>query len=387
MTEIKTLSYSCRTRIFLGIGAYRKLPEILNGLNTNNIFLLSDSGVASTDFFKLVEDILTEKNIKFEIFSDIETDPSDKTVEKAYAIYQKSKPSALITLGGGSTIDVGKAVAILATNGGRIHDYEGIDLFANPPLTIIAIPTTTGTGSEVSGSCVITDTTRGLKMSVRSASLNPAEIAILDPLALKTLPVEVATDSGMDAFVHAFESHISLNANPVTDALTLNAIELISSNITPFVSDRSDLDAGLKMLCGASLAGMGFSNTGLGNIHCMARFIGAFFHVSHGLSNAVCLPYGAEFNLTANPDKYARIALAMGDDISGLSSMEAGEKAVKAIWKLCKDIGIPEKLRDIGVEKEKLPEIARRCFEANYNRWNPRYTEENDFLALLEKAW
>ncbi|MBL7213905.1 MAG: iron-containing alcohol dehydrogenase [Desulfobacteraceae bacterium] len=371
----------------MGIGAYRKLPEILNGLNTNNIFLLSDSGVASTDFFKLVEDILTEKNIKFEIFSDIETDPSDKTVEKAYAIYQKSKPSALITLGGGSTIDVGKAVAILATNGGRIHDYEGIDLFANPPLTIIAIPTTTGTGSEVSGSCVITDTTRGLKMSVRSASLNPAEIAILDPLALKTLPVEVATDSGMDAFVHAFESHISLNANPVTDALTLNAIELISSNITPFVSDRSDLDAGLKMLCGASLAGMGFSNTGLGNIHCMARFIGAFFHVSHGLSNAVCLPYGAEFNLTANPDKYARIALAMGDDISGLSSMEAGEKAVKAIWKLCKDIGIPEKLRDIGVEKEKLPEIARLCFEANYNRWNPRYTEENDFLALLEKAW
>lgn len=384
---METLSYSCRTKIFLGIGAYKKLPELLDGLNSDDVFLLSDNGVASTDFFRLVKDTLKESNIRFKVFTDIETDPSDKTVEKAFEIYQESKPSALITLGGGSTIDVGKAVAILVTNGGRIHDYEGIDLFTNPPLTIIAIPTTTGTGSEVSGSCVITDSTRGLKMSIRSAGLNPAEIAILDPLALKTLPVEVATDSGMDAFVHAFESYISLNANLVTDALTLNAIELISANIKHFVSDRSNLDAGLKMLCGASLAAMGFSNTGLGNIHCMARFVGAFFHVSHGLSNAVCLPFGAEFNLPANPDKYARVAQAMGEDISGLSSMAAGEKAVEAIRKLCNEVGIPQKLRDIGVEKEKLAEIARLCFKADYNRWNPRYTEEKDFLALLEKAW
>ncbi len=384
---MEMLSYSCRTRILLGIGAYKKLPELLNGLNSDYVLLLSDNGVASTDFFRLVKDTLKESNIRFKVFTDIETDPSDTTVEKAFEIYQEFKPSALITLGGGSTIDVGKAIAILATNGGRIHDYEGIDLFANPPLSIIAIPTTTGTGSEVSGSCVITDTTRGLKMSIRSAGLNPAEIAILDPLALRTLPVEVATDSGMDAFVHAFESYISLNANLVTDALTLNAIELISANIKQFVSDRSNLDAGLKMLCGASLAAMGFSNTGLGNIHCMARFVGAFFHASHGLSNAVCLPYGAEFNLTANPDKYARVAQAMGEDISGLSSMAAGEKAVEAIGKLCKEVGIPQTLRDIGVEKEKLSEIARLCFQADYNRWNPRYTEEKDFLALLEKAW
>ncbi len=384
---MEMLSYSCRTRILLGIGAYKKLPELLNGLNSDYVLLLSDNGVASTDFFRLVKDTLKESNIRFKVFTDIETDPSDTTVEKAFEIYQEFKPSALITLGGGSTIDVGKAIAILATNGGRIHDYEGIDLFANPPLSIIAIPTTTGTGSEVSGSCVITDTARGLKMSIRSAGLNPAEIAILDPLALRTLPVEVATDSGMDAFVHAFESYISLNANLVTDALTLNAIELISANIKQFVSDRGNLDAGLKMLCGASLAAMGFSNTGLGNIHCMARFVGAFFHASHGLSNAVCLPYGAEFNLTANPDKYARVAQAMGEDISGLSSMAAGEKAVEAIGKLCKEVGIPQTLRDIGVEKEKLSEIARLCFQADYNRWNPRYTEEKDFLALLEKAW
>ncbi len=387
MTEIKTLSYSCRTKIFMGIGAYGKLPEICEGLDVRNVLLLSDNGVAATDFFKLIKDNLNDNHIGFDIFTDIETDPSDTTVEKAYAVYQENSPPALIALGGGSTIDVGKAVAILATNGGRIQDYEGIDMFANPPLPMIAIPTTAGTGSEVSGSSVITDTTRGLKMSIRSAGLNPAEIAILDPLAIKSLPIEVATYSGMDAFVHAFESYISLNANLVTDAMTLNAIELISSNIRPFVANRGNLDAGLRMLCGASLAAMGFSNTGLGNIHCMARFIGALFHLSHGLSNAVCLPGGAEFNLMANPDKYARVALAMGENVSGLSSMEAGERAVGAIRKLCKDLGIPEKLRDIGVEREKLAEIARLCFEADYNRWNPRYSTEKDFVALLEKAW
>lgn len=387
MPKPKILSYACPTKIFMGVGAYEKLPDILRGLGTKHVFLLSDNGVASTDFFTHVEGVLKENSINFDVFTDIESDPSDTTVEKAYAMYRERKPTALITLGGGSTIDVGKGVAILATNGGRIHDYEGTDKFAKAPLPIIAIPTTTGTGSEVSASCVITDTTRGLKMSIRSASLNPAEIAILDPLAVTSLPAQVAIDSGMDAFVHAFESYLSLNANLITEAMTLSAIELIAHNIGPFVSNRGNLDAGQAMLCGASLAAMGFGNTGLGNIHCMARFIGAFFHVSHGLSNAVCLPGGAEFNLMANPQKYAKVALAMGENISGMSPMAAGRVAVEAIKKLCKDFGIPETLREIGVEKGKLHEMARLCFEADYNRWNPRYTTENDFLALFEKAY
>ena len=387
MMDFKVLTYACPTKIYLGIGAHQRLPEICRDLRVDHLFLLSDGGVISTDFFGAVEKILKENEIRYETFSDIEPDPSDRTVEKAYEIYKANQPTAFITLGGGSTIDVGKAVAILATNGGRIHDYEGIDTFSHPPLPIIAIPTTTGTGSEVSGSCVITDTTRGLKMSIRSASLNPAKIAILDPLALTSLPVTVATDSGMDAFVHAFESYISLNANPVTDAMNLAAIGLIAQNIRPFVANRANLNAGLNMLCGASLAAMGFSNTGLGNVHCMARFVGAFFHVTHGLSNAVCLPYGAEFNLMAIPEKYAKVAVAMGENISNLSTMEAGEKGVEAIKKLCHDLHIPQRLRDIGVQKEKLPEMARLCFEANYNRWNPRYTTEEDFLVLLEKAF
>jgi len=387
MDSSKVLTFLSPTKIYLGVNSHEKLNGIIAERGIKQLFFLCDGNVVGTQVFKSVENILKKNLVKFEVFTEIEPDPSAKTVEKAYSIYQTIEAPALVALGGGSTIDVGKAVGILATNGGRIHDYEGIDKFSNPPLPLIAIPTTAGTGSEVSGSCVITDTERGLKMSIRNATLNPAKIAILDPMTLISLPATVAAHSAMDAFVHAFESYISLNASPITDALNLHAIELIAHNVRTFVSNRSNLDAGLRMLCAANLAGMAFGFTGLGNVHCMARFVGAFFHVSHGLSNAICLPYAAEFNLIANPEKYARVALAMGENIYGLTTIEAGQKAIGAMKQLCKDLNIPEKLRDVGGTKDKIDEMARLAFEANYNRWNPRYTTYEDFLVLFEKAY
>jgi len=284
-------------------------------------------------------------------------------------------------------MDVAKAVGILATNGGRIHDYEGIEKFSTPPPPLIAIPTTAGTGSEVSGSCVITDTDKGLKMSIRHASMNPADVAILDPLALRTVPAHVAAHSGLDAFVHAFESYISRQANPFTDAVNLHALELISSNIRQFTANRNNLEAGLNMLCGSALAGMAFGQTGLGNVHCMARFVGAFFHLSHGLSNALCLPHVAVFNMPANPAKYARVALAMGEAVQGLPELDAARCAISAIRDLCQDLDIPSRLRDAGVEEDKLDEMAQLCVEANYNRWNPRDTSLRDFQRLFREAF
>jgi alcohol dehydrogenase len=348
---------------------------------------LSDKGVAATEIFASVSNILKENKITFDVFTAIDPDPKDKNVEEAFQLYKAKQPPVLLALGGGSTMDVGKAIGILATNGGRIHDYPGVDKFSNPPLPLIAIPTTAGTGSEVSHSCVITDTKRGLKMSVHSVSLNRAKVAILDPLALRSLPATVAAHAGMDAFVHALESYVALAANPITEAVTLHAMELIAENIRPFVSNRNNLDAGLQMLYGANLAAMGFSNTGVGNIHCMARFVGAYFHISHGLSNAICLPYGAEFNVIANPEKYARVAFAMGEDIDGLTPMEAGRKAIEAMKQMNRDVGIPERLREIGLTEDKIPELAQLCVEADYNRWNPRHTTYEDFVELWKKAY
>ena len=383
----KILSYLCPTQLYMGSHSHRQLDAVLNAFGAKQVFLISDPGIAATETYAMIENALREYQVSFDTFTEIESDPSDRTVEKAYEYYQRGKAPVLLALGGGSTIDVAKAVAILATNGGRIHEYEGFDKFSNRPLPLIAIPTTAGTGSEVSAVASVTDTSRGLKMSIRSAALNPADVAILDPVVLGSLPETVAIHAGMDAFIHALESYVSLNANPITDAGNLYAIELVAHNIRPFVAHRDDLEAGLNMLCAASFGAMGFSNTGAGNVHCMARFVGAFFHVPHGLATAVCLPCATEFNLEASPTKFARVASAMGEDIQGLSLDEAGEKAVKAIKQLCKDLGIPQKLRDVGVTENKIPEMAKLAFEADYNRWNPRYTSEDDFHMLYKKAF
>ena len=381
------LSFYCPTNIYMGNGSHRKLDDLVKGWNIHKLFLVVDPAVLKTKIYSLVEDLLKKNKVIFESYSEIEPDPSVKTVEKAYELHKKSGASTLLAMGGGSTIDVGKAVGILATNGGRIQQYEGIEKFSIPPLPLIAIPTTAGTGSEVSGSCVITDSDRNLKMSIRHASLNPAKVAILDPIALESLPANVAAHAAMDAFVHAFESYIALNASPITDGINLYAMELISQNVRPFVANRANLDAGSNMACASNLAGITFGLTGLGNVHCMARFVGAFFHVSHGLSNAICLPYAAEFNLIANPRKYARVAMAMGENIQGMTEIEAAYRAIDAIKRLCRDLGIPEKLREIKASEDKLPEMAKLCVEANYNRWNPRHSTYDDFLNLFMKAF
>ena len=381
------LSFHCPTKIYMGINSHQKLNDIIKEWKIEKIFVVADGAIVKTEIFESMEKILKDNKVAFDLFSEIEPDPSAATVEKAFDLYKKSQAPVVLAMGGGSTIDTGKSVGILAKNGGRIADYEGMEKYSIPPLPLIAIPTTAGTGSEVSASCTITDTDRGLKMSIRHPTLNPARIAILDPIALKTLPESVASHAAVDAFVHAFESYISLNANPITDALNLHAMELMSQNIRQFVSDRTDLEAGLNMACASNLAGITFGLTGLGNVHCMARFVGAFCHVSHGLSNAVCFPAAAEFNLIANPKKYARVAVAMGENIAGLTEMEAAKKAFNAIKLMCLDLGIPDKLRNIGATEDMLTEMAELSFNAGYNKWNPRYTTCEDFLELFKKAY
>jgi alcohol dehydrogenase len=387
MSSMHVAAFLCPTRVLMGLNAHVQVEEVLNGWRSERLFIAVDRALVQSEMYLNVLAILKRIGVRFSIFTEIEPDPSAHTVAKAFEVCRADSATALLAIGGGSTIDVAKAVGILATNGGRIHDYEGIEKFSTPPLPLLAIPTTAGTGSEVSGSCVITDTDRNLKMSIRHAALNPAKVAVLDPLAVRTLPATVAAHSGMDAFVHAFESYLSLNGSPMTDGLNLYAIELISRHLRSFVANRNNLEAGLNMLCGSCLAGMTFGLTGLGNVHCMARFVGAFFHVSHGLSIATCLPYAAEFNLLANPGKYARIAHAMGEDVHGLSDIEAGRRALRAIGDLCRDLGIPSTLREIGATEDALPVMARLCTEANYNRWNPRHTTYEDFLALFRTAY
>lgn len=378
-------SFFCPTRIHFGSGAHEKLADLFESLNSKRVFVTADPAMRSSPILARILAMLDQAGVAHAVFSDIEPDPSDTTVTKAFEQCRAHQATAILALGGGSTIDVGKAAGILMTNGGRINDYEGIEVFRTPPLPLVAIPTTAGTGSEVSGSCTITDTTRKLKMSIRHAALNPARIAILDPMALRTLPQHVAVHSGIDAFVHAFESFISRGATPFTDALNLRAISLIAGSIRDFAADRTNERAGLDMLMGSAMAGMCFGQTGLGNVHCIARFVGAYFHVSHGLSNALCLPAVAAFNRPAAVARYAQVAPLLG--VTDLVPDEAASLlTVDAITRLCRDLGVPAHLRDIGAQEAVYEEMADLCVAAGYDRWNPRPTTREDFLMLLRQA-
>ena len=385
MNPMPVSSYFCPTRIVMGMGARSALRGILQAHAVTDLLLMADRALLHTPFFADIQDIIAELGAQAHVFSDIEPEPSAETVHKAFAFQQEKGATLTVAVGGGSTMDAAKAVGILATNGGRIADYEGIEKFSNPPLPLIAIPTTAGTGSEVSGSCVISDTQGQRKMSIRHASLNPAKYAILDPQALASAPQHVIAHAGVDAFVHAVESYISKQANPFTDAVNLHAIELIHGNIRQLVANPANATAGLAMLSGSALAGMAFGQTGLGNVHCIARFIGARFHLSHGLSNAICLPAVAEFNRLASPEKYARMARAMGADTTGMSLWEAASLAVELIQTLCRDLDIPASLSALGVEAEALEGMAQACSEAGYEKWNPRLTTRADFQGLLDR--
>ena len=293
---------------------------------------------------------------------------------------------AIVVLGGGSAIDVAKGVAIVMTNGGSIADYEGDSRFNIAPLPLVAVPTTAGTGSEVSGAAVISDTKRGVKMAIRHPVYGPATHAILDPLAVSTTPRSVAVNSGIDAFVHALESYVSKAATPFSDALNRHAMRLISTHIRAYVDDPGNEAAALGMLCGSSMAAASFGVTGTGNVHCMAMSLGSFHALPHGLCIALLLPHVAAFNASAAPRRFADVARDMGEATDGLGDAEAADRALVAIRQMTADLGVSGGLAAAGVPAGILPAAADRCFALDYNRWNPRFTTRDQYLQLFESA-
>ena len=341
MSFIHVYKSHCPTRILLGHDSRHEVINIITNHGWKRVFLVVDPALVDSIVYRTLKAGLSSVGADVIEFSHIEPEPKDITVDSALEMSQSFAPEVLIVLGGGSAIDVAKAVAIVMSNGGHITDYEGIEKFSKKPLPLIAIPTTAGTGSEVSGAAVITDTTRNVKMAIRHTEFGPATYAILDPLAISTAPSHVAMHAGIDVFVHAFESYLSKLANPFTDAYNLHAMRLISKNIRPYVANRENQEVAFNMLCGSSMAAMSFGSTGTGNVHCMAMALGSVYPIPHGLANAVCLQHVAEFNFIANPKRFKDVAVSMNENIQGLSNLEAGRKAIDAIKTLCIDLNVP----------------------------------------------
>jgi len=387
MSRINVSNFYIPTKIVKGMGALEHIGTEAKALKASKALIVTGKNLAKIGYANNIHDLLKSTGIEAEIFDEVMPDPTVKLVEKGTEIVKNGNFDVIIGLGGGSNIDAAKAMSVMANNPGSISDYEGSDKFQNPPMPIIAIPTTAGTGSEVSYSSVITDTERNYKFVVWSSLLVP-RVAILDPQMPSTAPTIVRVAAGMDALTHAIESYLSKNANVYSETLALSAIRLIEENLRQSIADSHNATAMSNMQIAANMAGMAFTTTRLGIVHALALPPSALFHVPHGLANAILLPHGMEFNLIANPKKFVNIARSMGEHVeSSVRLMEAAMSAVDAVVELADDIGAPANLESVGVTKESIPRMAEDGMKSGHIAVNPRHVMLEDAMMILEKAY
>ena len=389
-------SFSVPQNITVGKGSLAKLPEVAKKSGGSHAFLMSGPHLAKMGLVEKAANSLKSAGIAVDIFTDIEGNPSVETVDKATAAFKEAGADFIVAFGGGSPMDVAKAVGVTAKYGGSITEYEGAHKVPGPIIPLIAIPTTAGTGSEVTAFSVITDHSRDYKLTVFSYEILPA-YAILDAELLTTAPASVAAACGIDAFIHAEEAYISTAASPFSDAMAEKAMSLIGKNIRRFVANRGDIEAAEAMLVGSLFAGIAFSFARLGNVHAMSHPVSAFFDVPHGVANAVLLPVIAEYNALADHGRY----LTIYNDISPVPAYEEEFEPlmlVDAIRELCGEIGIPANLTEainnasktgaVSVEEieSKIEAMAADAMKSGNIAVNPRSSRQCDIEMLYRKA-
>ena len=389
-------SFSVPQNITVGKGSLAKLPEIAKKSGGSHAFLMSGPHLAKMGLVEKAANSLKSAGIAVDTFTDIEGNPSVETVDKATAAFKEAGADFIVAFGGGSPMDVAKAVGVTAKYGGSITEYEGAHKVPGPIIPLIAIPTTAGTGSEVTAFSVITDHSRDYKLTVFSYEILPA-YAILDAELLTTAPASVAAACGIDAFIHAEEAYISTAASPFSDAMAEKAMSLIGKNIRRFVANRGDIEAAEAMLVGSLFAGIAFSFARLGNVHAMSHPVSAFFDVPHGVANAVLLPVIAEYNALADHGRY----LTIYNDISPIPAYEEEFESmmlVDAIRELCGEIGIPANLTEainnasktgpVSAEEieNKIEAMAVDAMKSGNIAVNPRSSRQCDIEMLYRKA-
>jgi len=346
--------------------------------------LVSDQSMQKAGYVNQVLEYLKTAGIDVAVYDQANTEPTDKIVEGGLKVYREANCEMVIGLGGGSPIDAAKAIAVMATNTDKMPAYMGLNKVPNRTAPIIAIPTTAGTGSEATRVTVITDTANDVKMLIMSDYLMP-QAAFVDPLLTLSMPAWVASSTAIDALTHSIEAYVSRRAQPITDMLALEAISLIGRFLRRAWANPEDLEAKSQTMLASTMAGMAFSNASVAMVHGMSRPIGACFHVPHGLSNAILLPLVMEFSCIAAPERFARIAEAMGEDVSGRNRMDAARAAVQAVRSLCDDIKIP-RVSELKIKPEEFlrlaPKMAEDALASGSPANNPRRPTKEEIIAL-----
>ncbi|MDO4767302.1 MAG: iron-containing alcohol dehydrogenase [Pseudomonadota bacterium] len=375
----------------IGIGAAKQIPEKVKALGGSKPLVVTDKGITACGLTKQITDLLDAEGMKYEVYDETVPNPTDKNVHDGVDVYKKKKCDSLISLGGGSSHDCGKGIGLVVANGGKIHDFEGLDKSTKPMPPYLAVNTTAGTASEMTRFCIITDTSRKVKMAIVDWRVAPG-VAIDDPNLMVGMPPALTAATGMDALTHAVEAYVSTMATPMTDACAQKAIEIISEFLRKAVANGTDIEAREAMCFAQFLAGMAFNNASLGYVHAMAHQLGGFYDLPHGECNAILLPHVSRANMNAKMERYAAIAKFMGRYTDGMSFRVAAEKCFQGIEQLSKDIGIPEGLVALGkkygkdVRKEDIPVMTANAQKDACALTNPRKMSDADVAAIYEAA-
>lgn len=371
--------------IIFGCGALAQVGESMLRLGARKVFVVSDEGVMNSGWVEKALAYLKGAGLDYEVFSNLTSNPKDYEMVEGLKKYLETECDAILAVGGGSPTDVAKAIATLATNGGKIQDYEGINKIRHPLPPMVVAATTAGAGSEVTQFAIIVDRKRNLKMTIISKSLVP-DIAIIDPELLTTKSAKLTAATGIDALSHAVESYVSLAANPITEGHAINSIKLIARNLRESVASRTNLEAKKNMAMASLKASLSFSNAILGATHAMVHQVDGLLDKHHGESNACVLPNVMEFNIIACPFKFKQIAEALGEEVTGLSTWAAADVAVKAVRRLISDVGLGEGLAKVGLEEDFLPVLSRNALKDACLITNPRDADENDIQELFRRS-
>jgi len=383
---IKAFQFWASPRLRFQSGGLQVLGEEVKSLGGKKILLVADPGVKSSGILERAIQSLEKEKISCTVFDEVEPNPSIQTVDKGYRRFKEAGCDFLVGLGGGSPMDTAKAIGVQVTNPGPLLTYEGIDKVVNPSPTLVAVPTTAGTGSEVTAASVVTDRARKYKTFLRSPYLVP-KLALLDAQLLLTLPPPVLASTGMDAFTHAYESFVSVNTNPVSRALAMDAIRLIDQNLRRFFANPDNLAAAEAMMIASTMAGLAFSSGRTGIVHGMAHPLGGHYNVPHGVANAILLPHCMEFTRMGAPEDFRQIAQALEEDVRGLSLEEASTRAAESVRRLLLDIGIPKNLGEVGAGKEGIEAMAQEAIQSKLQLNTPRRITLEDVKLLYEKAF
>lgn len=383
----KTFSFTGAQKIVFGNGSFDELVEHIKESGGNNPLIVLDKRLSESGFGEKVSFLLDEGGMKYAMFDRVEAEPALELADEGAEIALKGGCDAVVGIGGGSAMDVAKAVAVLVANKGKAVDYLGLNKVPGRGLPKIMVPTTAGTGSEVTFTAVFSRKDLKKKEGMNSPYLYP-ELALLDPQLTLSLPPEPTAATGIDALCHAIESYTSINSSPMSELVSLEAIDLISANLRTCVHDGNNLEAREQMLLGSLYAGLGLANAGVGAAHSLSYPLGGKYGISHGLANTVMLPPVMEFNLPAALEKFAVIAAVMGEQTEDLPLRDAAYLAVEAVETLIEDCDIYTGLEELGIPEEDFPELAKVAMTvARPLENNPRKVAVEDAIEMYEQVY